>query len=151
MPQLGLSNSSTKGKVFAPRIYYYETFDSGTGGYSAQDASLLNSSNTLRVTVSQDEGYAYKAVTIVPSTKYYYRVRMAGIQAAGGDKTFMIGTAGGDDTFVGITNNSVGTYSGSFTTGGGTSQVTISLMVENSGKYARWDDILIETYDDQDV
>ena len=151
MPQLGLSNSSTKGKVFAPRIYYYETFDSGTGGYSTQDAALLNSSNTLRVTVDEDEGYAHKAVTVIPSTKYYYRVRMAAIQASGGDKTFMIGTAAGDDTLVGITTNSVGVYSGSFTTGGSTTAVTISLMVSNSGKYAKWDDILIETYDDQDV
>tara|TARA_R100001463_G_scaffold16507_4_gene42774 strand:+ start:2814 stop:3269 length:456 start_codon:yes stop_codon:yes gene_type:complete len=151
MPQLGLSNSSTKGKVFAPRIYYYETFDSGTGGYSTQDAALLNSSNTLRVTVDEDEGYAHKAVTVIPSTKYYYRVRMAGIQAGGGDKFFMIGTGAGDDTFVGVTTNSTGTYSGSFTTGGSTTAVTISLMVSNSGKYAKWDDILIETYDDQDV
>ena len=148
MPSLSSSNSLVTSKNRMPDTLIDEHFASGTGGFSGSGADISNVSDSIRVLNTQTDGYATQSFTTLASTKYYYSIKLAGSQAGSGDKTIMIGTSGGDDSLVDVTQNTSGvTSSGSFTTGGSTTTIHLGLKVQTDAKYARWDDILIETWD----
>ena len=148
MPSLSSSNSLVTSKNRMPDTLIDEHFASGTASFGGTNADLANSSETLRVTTTSAGGYATQSFTTLASTKYYYSIKLAGSSAGSGDKTIMIGTSGGNASLVDVTQNTSGvTSSGSFTTGGSTTTIHLGLKVQTDAKYARWDDILIETWD----
>tara|TARA_R100001594_G_scaffold22368_1_gene43466 strand:- start:54 stop:503 length:450 start_codon:yes stop_codon:yes gene_type:complete len=148
VPRLGLSNSSSKIRDRAPTPIIWEDFTSGTASFNGTNANLLQTSTGLRVTTTSSGGYASRSVTCSASTKYSYRIKLHTSSAGSGDKTIMIGTSTGDASLVEVVNNTHGTIaSGTFTTGGSTTEISVGLKVANNGKYAIWDDILIEPDD----
>ena len=93
-----------------------------------------------------------KEFTVLANTEYRWRLRLATAELTSGSKTYAWGTSADDDTNVSETTQNVpqspGTFSsGTFTTGGSQTSCFLTLKVANSGKYAVWDDILLETVD----
>ena len=150
MPQLGLSNSTSKSKQRNPIVAGQENFDLDTGGFTGEDANLALYSTgldtpCLQVDCTQANGYAYKEFTVTASTKYYWRVKLVVGEVGSGNKSILWGTSAGDGTHYAATQNVPGvTSSGTFTTGGSQTSVFLSLKQAQSGKFAGWDDVLIE-------
>jgi len=159
MPSLSLSNNLLKSKSRNPKLYLNENFKgSGTGSFNVigSNASIANdAAGALTVTASATNGYAKRTLTVRGSTKYYLRIKLVGSSSGSGDKTVMIGTSGGDDSLLSLSTPGVaGTttntyYNGAFTTGGSTTTIYIGLKVQTDTENATWDDILIETWDDE--
>jgi len=162
MPSLGLGSIGAKEKSRTPKVIADHDFDSGTEGFTGSNANISTTSAGLetpciKVDCTATYGYAYKQYTVTPSTKYYWRIRLATSEVGSGNKRIRWGETQGNSEYAGSgtgiihnTPHQLGAFiSGSFTTGGSITSVWLSLQQQISGKWAGWDDVLLETYDDE--
>ena len=153
MPSLGIGLSGEKQKNRTPNVVAQEDFDTATRGYTGENANVALYSTgldnpCLQVDCTATTGYAYKEYTVLPSTRYYFRIRLAVGELGSGNKTVKLGTSAGDDThFSGVQNVPGVTTWYHFTTGGSQTSVFVSLQQQISGKFAGWDDFRLETWD----
>ena len=156
MPQMGLGIQSGKStnKWRTPKVAGQFNFNDGTHSFTASNSvidlySVSLDSKGLRVDASSSNGYAYKEFTVLANTEYRWSLRLATAELSSGNKSYAWGTsADGKNNVNQTTQNVPGvTSSGTFTTGGSQTSCFLTLKVQNSGKYAVWDDILLETVD----
>tara|TARA_R100000458_G_scaffold39390_1_gene36902 strand:- start:213 stop:692 length:480 start_codon:yes stop_codon:yes gene_type:complete len=158
MPQMGLGMSSGKSKNRTPSVAFQSDFGSGSHGFTANNATIdgnythgipASQHPAMKVDTTSSNGYAYKEFTVIPNTKYTWRIKLQAGEIGSGDKSYAWGTSADDGTNVTETVQNVPgvTSRGTFATGGSQTSCFLTLKVANSGKFAAWDNILLETLD----
>ena len=142
MPNLILSNSLSQpsGGPKSDEYKINEAFGTDEGIFLDNNANLATVLGTFNVTATSNNGSGYATVSnIIPYTTYTYSVKLVA-KAAVGTTTIAIGDGVNDTTYANVSATSNGnTYTGTFVPT--ISTITLSLIVGNSGRVSKWDDI----------
>ena len=152
MPQFGLGfvGGKEKNRTADTPLEYNFNEDSvedftGSNATISTTASGLTT-RAIKVSTTAGNGYAYKECVVMPSTEYRYYVKMVTAQTGSGNKSVAFGTSAGDTTNLGWTvENTPGqAVTGTFTTGASQTACFVGLKIQTSGKFACWDDLILE-------